>query len=314
MRKSIYTGVLCLFTFLLNAQSYNEIGKIALSIVLPDNIEGLNFSNLSKLETKIIQLVSNSGLAANGYSSNFIIYPKLAIYDDKVVEGGMEDIYILSCELTLIIKQVDNNIIYSTISVPLKGNGKDKQIAFNNTISKINTNSKDFINFIETGKKKILDYYNLKCQDILTKSESLVKMQDYEQAIGLLMSVPEEVSCYNKIQEKTIDAYKAYQNQKCITQLQEAKTTLAKNQYQEALDMLGLIDPSTKCFTETQTLIKKAEVKVDVKARTQFALRMKIYNDTIALEKQRIQTAKEIAIEYYRNQPKPADNYLLIVR
>jgi hypothetical protein len=158
MRKSIYTGLLCFFTLLLNAQSSNEIGKIALSIVIPDNIEGLNSSNLSKLETKIIQLVTQSGLASNGYSSNFIIYPKLAIYDDKFVEGGTEDIFMLNCELTLILKQVDNNIIYSTSVTKLKGSGVDKQIAFNNAISKINSNSKEFVTFIETGKQKIIDY------------------------------------------------------------------------------------------------------------------------------------------------------------
>lgn len=313
MKNYIITVMLLLVNSAI-AQSSSDVGKIALSVVMPENVDGLDVSQLSKMETKITQIVTSVGLAGNGYNNNFVIYPKFAIYESDMVEGGMQNINVVKCEWSLFIKQVDNNIIYTSISIPLKGYGKEKKNAITDAISKINTNTKEFSSFIETGKKKILDYYNLKCLDIITKSESLVRMQDYEQAIGLLMSVPEEVSCYNKIQEKTIDAYKAYQNQKCITQLQEAKTTLAKNQYQEALDMLSLIDPSTKCFTETQLLIKKAEGKVDAQAKTQFALRMKIYNDTIALEKQRIQAAKEMAVEYYRNQPKPADNYLLIVR
>jgi hypothetical protein len=313
MKNYIITVMLLLINSAI-AQSSSDVGKISISVVMPENVEGLDISQLSKMETKITQIVNSVGLAGNGNNNNFVIYPKFAIYESDMVEGGMQNINVVKCEWSLFIKQVDNNIIYASISIPLKGYGKEKGNAITDAISKINTNTKEFSSFIQTGKKKILDYYNLKCQDIITKSESLVKMQDYEQAIGLLMSVPEEVSCYNKIQEKTIDAYKSYQNQKCITQLQEAKTTLAKNQYQEALDILSLIDPSTKCFTETQLLIKKAEVKVDAQAKTQFALRMKIYNDTIALEKQRIQAAKEMAIEYYRNQPKPADNYLLIVR
>lgn len=313
MKNYIITVMLLLINSAI-AQSSSDVGKISISVVMPENVEGLDIYQLSKMETKITQIVNSVGLAGNGNNNNFVIYPKFAIYESDMVEGGMQNINVVKCEWSLFIKQVDNNIIYASISIPLKGYGKEKGNAITDAISKINTNTKEFSSFIQTGKKKILDYYNLKCQDIITKSESLVKMQDYEQAIGFLMSVPEEVSCYNKIQEKTIDAYKSYQNQKCITQLQEAKTTLAKNQYQEALDILSLIDPSTKCFTETQLLIKKAEVKVDAQAKTQFALRMKIYNDTIALEKQRIQAAKEMAIEYYRNQPKPADNYLLIVR
>lgn len=314
MKKIIFTFI-TLTSLFSNAQELSSIGKIALSVVIPENVEGMDYSNNSKLEVKITQIVSKSGLAANGYSTNFIIYPKLAIYDTKVIESGMQDILVINCDLTLIIKQIDNNLVYSTISIPIKGNGKDKQIALSNAISKINPNSKDFVTFIETGKQKIIDYYNLKCQDIINKSESLVKMQDYKGAIGLLMTIPEEVSCYNNIQQKTIEAYKAYQNQKCSTQLQEAKTILAKNYYNDALDLLSQIDPSTKCYKEAESLIKKAEEKVDAKAKTQFTVRMKMYNDSIALEKQRIQTAKEIAVEYYRNQPKPApNNYLMIIK
>jgi hypothetical protein len=313
MKNYLITVMLLLINVAI-AQSSSDVGKIALSVVMPENIEGLDESQLSKMETKITQIVSSVGLAGNGYSNNFVIYPKFAIYETEIVEGGMQNINVVKCEWSLFIKQVDNNIIYATVTIPLKGYGKEKNNAITDVISKINPNSKEFSSFIETGKKKILDYYNLKCQDIITKSESLVKTQDYEQAIGLLMSVPEEVSCYNKIQEKTIDAYKSYQNQKCITQLQEAKTTLAKNQYSDALDILSQIDPSTKCYKEAEILIEKAREKVDAQAKSQLALRMKIYNDGIALEKQRIQATKEIAVEYYRNQPKPADNYLLIVR
>jgi len=59
---------------------------------------------------------------------------------------------------------------------------------------------------------------------LLKKSDSYVKMQQYEQALGLLMSVPEEVSsCYNQIQDKAIEAYKAYQTQRCSELIQKDK-------------------------------------------------------------------------------------------
>ena len=297
------------------SQTSTDIGKISLSVVFPENLEGLDSSQLSKIETKVTTLVTSVGLASSGYDTNFVIYPKLSINDSDKVEGGMQNIYVVTCELSLFIKQLNNNIIYSSISIPIKGYGKDKKAAVSDAINKLSVSNKEAKEFIETGKQKIIDYYNLKCQDIITKSESLAKMQDYEGAIGLLMTVPEEVSCYSKIQQKTIETYKAYQNQKCSTQLQEAKTTLAKNYYKDALDILSQIDPSTKCYKEAEALIKKAEEKVDAKAKTQFAVRMKMYNDSIALEKQRIQAAKEIAVEYYRNQPKPAsNNYLMIIK
>lgn len=299
--------------FTVYAQSSSDVGKIALSIVMPDNVEGMDVSQLSKLQTKITQIIATSGLAASGYNNNFVIYPKFAIYESSVVESGMQDITIITCELTLFIKQVDNNIVFSTISKPLKGNGKSKNIAITNALSKININDRDYKSFIETGKGKIVQYYESKCQDIITKSESLVKKQDYEQALGLLMSVPEEVSCYNKVQEKSIEAYKAYQNQKCAVQLQEAKTQLASNNYSTALDVLSEIDPSTPCFKESQVLVNNAAAKVDAEEKKQWDLQMKQYNDSVSLEKHRINAVKEIASAYYKSRPTTV-NYLYLIR
>lgn len=312
--KKIYFTIIALGLVLTSfAQSTNDVGKIALSVIMPENVDGLDVSQLSKLETKISQIVSSTGLAASGYNNNFVIYPKVALYETTVVEGGMENITVVTCELSLFIKQVDNNILFSTISKQLKGSGKTKSIAITNAISKIPTNDNDYKAFIATGKSKIITYYESKCGDIIAKSESLVKMQDFEQALGLLMTVPEEVSCYNKVQEKSIEAYKAYQNQKCVVQLQDAKTQLAANNYNDALNILSQIDPSTPCFKESQTLVEKAATKVDQEEKKQWDLKMKVYNDNVALEKQRITAIKDIAVAYYKSKPTTV-SYNYIVR
>jgi hypothetical protein len=308
--------LLILFVLLLSTPLFSQsenIGKIALSVIMPENEDDMSTSNISKLETKITQILSATGVSATGYNNNFVIYPKFAINETSVVESGLQDITIINCELTLYIKQVDNNLIFSTISIPLKGNGKDKQISITNAISKINVKDPEFQYFIDNGKNKIIAYYELKCDDIITKSESLVKMQDFEQALGLLMTVPEEVNCYNKIQEKSIVAYKAYQNQKCNSMLQDAKTKLATNNYNSTLDILSQIDPSTSCFKESQTLIDKTAAKVDQEEKNKWEFQMKLYDDKIALEKRRIKAIKDIAVAYYKRKPTTV-NYLILIR
>jgi hypothetical protein len=42
------------------AQTADDMGKIALSVVMPDNIDGLTVSQLSKLESKVIQIVTKA--------------------------------------------------------------------------------------------------------------------------------------------------------------------------------------------------------------------------------------------------------------
>ncbi len=312
MKNTLLILFVLLFSTPLFSQSDN-IGKIALSVVMPENDDDMSTSNISKLETKITQILTASGVSATGYNNNFVIYPKFAINETSVVESGLQDITIINCELSLYIKQVDNNLIFSTISIPLKGNGKDKQISITNAISKINVKDPEFQSFIDNGKSKIIAYYELKCDDIITKSETLLRMRDFEQALGLLMTVPEEVYCYKKIKEKSIVAYKSYQNQKCNSMLQEAKSKLATNNYNSTLDILSQIDPSTSCFKESQTLIEKTAGKVDQEEKKKCEFLMKVYNDNIALEKRRIKAIKDIAVAYYNRKPTTL-NYLILIR
>jgi hypothetical protein len=312
--KKIYLIIIALvITVNSFPQSTNDIGKIALSVVTPENIDGLDASQLSKIESKISQIVTASGLAASGYNNNFIIYPKFAIYESNVVEGGMQNITVVTAELSLFIKQVDNNLVFSTISRQLKGSGSSKQLAITNAVSKIPISDPEFKTFIETGKSKIIQYYESKCSDIIKQSETLVKMHQYEQALGLLMTVPEEVSsCYNQVQDKAIEAYKAYQTQRCAEMIQKANTLLAGNDYIGTLDVLSEIDPSATCFNEAQKIAKLAEPKVDAEEKKHWDFQMKQYNDAVGLEKQRIEAVKEIAVSYYKSQPSSVHyNYII---
>lgn len=296
------------------AQGAGEVGKISLSVVMPENVDGLDVSQLSRLESKIVQMVTLSGLSASGYQNNFVIYPRFAIYENNVVEGGMHQISVVDVELNLFIKQVDNNLIFSSWSKRLKGSGGNRQLAVTNAISKIQIGDPEVRDFIGEGKLKIIRYYESRCMDIMAKSDRFVKMQQFEQAFGLLMTVPEEVSsCYNRIQNKAIEAYKAYQTQKCSELIQKAKTTLAANDYVGSLNILSEIDPSASCFREAQSLARSAELKVDAEEKKQWDFRMRQYKDAISLERLRIQTIREIAVSYYRSQSSVV-NYNYIIR
>jgi len=311
MKRIILFITICLVSQTVNAQSTSEIGKISLSVIMPENMEGLDVSQLSKLETKIIQIVTNYGIGASGNNNSIVIFPKFVIYENNVVEGGMQNITVVKSELSLFIKQVENNVVFCSMSKIINGSGSSKLTAMTNAISKIDINENDFKIFVETGKVKIIKYYESKCSDIILKSESLVKKQDFEQALGLLMSVPEEVACFSKIQNKSIEIYKAYQNQKCKVLMHDVNISVTNNDYTKALETLNLIDPSSTCFKDAQTILKKIEGKIDVEQTRLLALQMKVYTDQVALEKQRINAVKDIAVAYYKNRPSVSYTYII---
>ena len=307
---------LILLFFVLNSfsQNTNDIGKISLSIVMPENLENLDDSNLSNLETKILEIVNKTGLSGTGFTSNFVIYPKFTIYNSKVSKG-MQNITFIDCELSLFIKQVDNNIVFSTISKKLNGNGLSKAEAITNDISKLNTNDQDFQVFIEKGKTRIIQYYESRCVDLIVQADGMAKRQSYEEAITLLLSIPSEVSCFSKVQSKTIEIYKNYQSYRCGSLLQQAQTSAAQNNFSESLNYLSQIDPASKCGQDAKVLIGKIEGKIDAANRQQWQATMMIYKDAVQLEKQRISAVRDIAVEYARNQPKPpSNNYLILIR
>lgn len=312
MKILIYLFITLILSELSFAQNI-DLGKISVSVVMPNQTEYLDVIQISKLETKITQIVANSGLTSSGFNT-FIIYPVFTINDVSVVEGGMQNISIATCELNLFIKQIDNNIIFSSISKLLKGSGKDKKSAISNALQNIATNDPDFKNFIENGKQKIINYYESSCDDIIKKSESLLKMQKFDEAIGVLMSIPEVITaCYKKSSAKAAEIYKAYQNSTCATQVQTAKTNIANKNYNQALNLLADIDPASNCFKEASNLAKTIESKIDAEDKKQWELKKEKYKDNVKLEQQRIDAAKEMAVAYYKSQQRTY-NYNVIIK
>jgi hypothetical protein len=313
MKNICYILIVSFFSLALKAQKNNEIGKISLSVVTPEYMEDLDDSQLSKLDTKITQIVTISGLSDSGYNNNFVIYPKLAVNETNVVEGGMQNITVVTVEFSLFVKQVDNNILFSTISKTIKGSGSSKELAITNAITKIATNDADYKKFIDKSKTKIIQYYETKCSAIIKKSDGFVKTQQFEEALGLLMSVPDAVSCYPQVQLKAIEAYKGFQKKNCTKQMQLARNTIATNDYVGTLNILSEIDPGSPCFKESQNLAKTAETKVNAEEKKHWNFQMKQYNDEVSLEKQRINAIKDIAVSYYKSQTSDVD-YTLIVK
>ena len=179
----------------------------------------------------------------------------------------------------------------------------------------MNTNDQDFQVFIEKGKTRIIQYYESRCVDLIVQADGMAKRQSYEEAITLLLSIPSEVSCFSKVQSKTIEIYKNYQSYRCGSLLQQAQTSAAQNNFSESLNYLSQIDPASKCGQDAKVLIGKIEGKIDAANRQQWQATMMIYKDAVQLEKQRISAVRDIAVEYARNQPKPpSNNYLILIR
>lgn len=281
-----------------------ELNSISLSVILPDNSEYLTQKTLSKIETKIQHIVSRNGISGKGYSNEFLIYPKFEIYDVATVTG-MRNLIAIEVEFSLFIQQYSTRKIYASYSKSLKGSGTSKQKALNNAISKISTSDPKLKAFINSGKEKIIVYYESNCDQLRKDADAHIQMKQYRRAIAVLATIPREAKkCYESVQQKSVEAYNAYQKQLCKENIIVAKTKLASNDYKGALHTLRYIDPSSPCAKEAESLITQSAKKIDAKERKEWNLKLKVYNDNYNLKKYRIKAIADIAKAYYNSKPK----------
>ena len=88
------------------AQNSDDIGKISLHVVMPEeyspNFEKLSINELKKIKSKITSITSRNGVSGSGMG-NFVIYPVLNIYDEDLIETGLEPQTIVRAEFSLFI-------------------------------------------------------------------------------------------------------------------------------------------------------------------------------------------------------------------
>lgn len=310
-------ALLLLVSIILISDCYSQssnVGKIALSVVVPDTDRNLGDVQLTNLETKLTQIVTTSGLAANSFNNQFVIYPVFTLNEVNLVEGGMENITVVSAELSLYIKQPASGVIFSSVSKELTGSGKTQQAAISNVISKVNSKDPIFKDFIETGKSQILQYYAANCSNIALKADNLIKLKEYEQAIAVLLTVPEEIAdCNKRVQEKAIIALKLYEEGRCRNLLLKAKTAIASKDYILAGEHIMNISSESTCYKDATTLVRNIEEKLTAEEQKKWDFMKEQYRTEVSLEKTRINAVKEIAKAYYDSQWSPTTYNVVVL-
>lgn len=286
----------------LSQNGNSEDNGIQISVVTPTEMEGLNTAQISKLESKLQQMVSNHGISGEGY---FILYPKFEIYDHSVVEG-MRNIHILEVELNLTVKEIQTGKIYNSYTQSITGDGYSESKAIDKSISEIKTRGPEIASFLSETKQKIMDYYRANCSQIFNEADNMIKQKRFREAIALLYPVPRETgnSCYNKIQDKLNEAYLGYMNETCEENLVQARQALKENNNQSALESLSKIDPESNCYTKAQEL--NHQVSVEMGASASYNNNTVSANTSITatetVEEKRSKGIKVIAEAQYRSR------------
>jgi len=311
-----------LFSFL-NIQSQNKLGssddaaRISLAAYIPPQIEGLTPAAESNLMNKLTQIASKNGMGASVLNNRFIITANVVV-QTKDITPTAPPMHAYTLDITLYVGDGIDGTMFSNTTVSLKGVGETETKAYFNALKNLKVDDPKYQNLIETGKKRIIEYYNSKCDFLIKEAQMLANQNQFDAAISKLVTVPEVCKeCYNKTMDAVAPIFQKQIDLECTKLLSKANGIWSASQEpdgaKEAVEVLQEVHPQSKCYKETENMVNflHDEIKKRVKEldKREFELRQKQQNDEVALEKARIKAARDIGVAYGNNQPKTITTY-----
>src|SRR3989339_155184 len=285
----------------------DDVGRIALTTVVPQQIAGMPKQAESMLKNKLSQVATKNGMGGSATNPQFILTANVAIVT-KDITPTAPPMIAYNLEVTFYVADYVNKIKYSSATVAIKGVGQNEEKAYISAIKNINVGAPALKACIEEGKTKIIEYYNSKCDFIIKEAKTLADTKKFGEAIYKLTSIPDVCKeCYMKAMDNVKPIYQMYMDDKCNKDLAKARTawggSLTYDGAVEAQSYVAGITPDAKCYKEAQDLIKEIKAKVFADQKKEWEFQLMVYKDGVDLQKQMIDAYKEVNIAYANNQP-----------
>ncbi|MCB0550187.1 MAG: hypothetical protein KDD19_21645 [Phaeodactylibacter sp.] len=254
--KKIYRALfLLLATSSLSAQTVNsnndagvldDFGRINLNIVVPadslliDQQFYLNtsYSVANLLERRLKSVVARYGFTGAIRSPRFMIFPLISVIGRNYTATAPTQI-IVKLEMSLYVADYIDKKTYNVEIFPLTGVGQSEERALLNAFNEFR-DSKKVEQFLEQGRKNILQYYNDQCDFIMEEAETALKINNPELAFLTVMQVPQASSaCFKEAMKRIPRYYAAYEKQTCEEHLHRARTAWAAKKKSIILERKG---------------------------------------------------------------------------
>lgn len=299
--KNIFFTICLLFVVALTTAQSGE-SNIALGTYIPYEMAEVPASARQILETKLGQMITKNGISDVSYNSRFIITPNVSVMSKDVV-GTAPPKIVLNLDITLYIGDGVNGTLYTSKSFNVKGVGSNETKAYIAAIKNMRTNGDGVQTFVSEGKQKIIDFFNNNCELIQKEANTLANQNRFEEALGLLVNVPVNSTCYDKVGNSLKSMYKKTIDRDCQLQLAQATAIWNANQDMDAANEAGAIlaniEPTSSCYSSVRSLFSKIESRVKTLSDRPWEYKLKVLDANIAVAK----GAQNVLMAYAKNQP-----------
>lgn len=259
MKKILLYLFYCCFILKINAQNNyiksDDVGRIVIASYVPEQVEGLTDISLQSLSNKLDQITTNAGIGGN--YSRFIITPSVNILAKEITPTA-PPMTAITMSITFYIGDGIEGTKFANYTINTKGVGNSETKAYLSAFKNIRVNDPGYASFIENGKRKIIEYYNAKCDFILKNATTLAERKEFDNAIFMLTEIPDVCKeCYDKSMDLSVKIFKDKLENECQLNLSKANAAIAKDQWDEAAEFISLYTPDLKCYNEVKKLMDK---------------------------------------------------------
>lgn len=226
---------------------------------LPDNVVNHIYNKLSNLLTK-------NGMQSYNGQNQFYISAALLTQTKDILPGPPTQIKEVM-DLVLYIGDQYNELVFSSTTLTIQGVGVTPEKCYLNAIANVKANAPELVEFLQEGKKKIVNYYNQQASTMLKKAKNLSAKHNYDEAIWLLMSVPSDCESYDQVLQQAVAIYLEKLKYECLQNLTLAKTVWMtgcdKESAKQAAVYLSLIYPDSECYEDAKKLYEEIKIRLN---------------------------------------------------
>jgi len=246
----------------------DDIGKISLTPVLPASLADMPTEAANMLLNKLMLIAVKNGLGGVAIDPNFIITATVDVESKDVTSTAPPQIA-MKLNINFYIVDYANKTTLAEFSRIAKGVGKTEEKAYIEAIKGIDPKASAFKKFVTTGKEEIVKYYNANCAVMMKKADALSNLGKYEEAISLLMAVPEVcLECYSSAMDAVVPINKKMISSNCNQYLEAAKTAWLNYDLETARRNLVLIESGSQCYDAGIELSKKINSEIGTASNT----------------------------------------------
>lgn len=199
---------------------------VKFSIVQP-KLQGEDITQdiADRLVMKMLQMACQNGISGLGTNPSFVFGTEIA-QTGRAATGTTPQKMTVQYQLTFKVMNAATGDVYATATQEVMGVGNSFEEANQNFVKEIK-NTPEIQKMLQTASERIIDWYNKNLQAVKNQVEKAEGEGNYDLALAILTSIPEQSTSYKYVAEKQDALLKGMLHKRAADMLGEMTAAMA---------------------------------------------------------------------------------------